>query len=212
MLYCRLLSVTKNMNKKEAIFVLLNEFADWEGAYLAVNLNMGVKPGQPVLYTVKTLSLTKEPVTSIGGFKILPDYSINDELPDDYAGLVLIGGMRWFTPEAEQVVPLVEKAISDNKVVATICNASVFLGMHGYLNGIKHTSNGLDYISQFAGSGYTGKDSYINEQAVRDGNVVTANGTAPLEFCREVLYALEADSAEVIEESYLYYKNGGLTK
>ena len=48
----------------------------------------------------------------------------------------------------------------------------------------------------------------MNKQAVRDGNIVTANGIGQLEFCREVLYALEADTAEAIEESYLFYKNG----
>ena len=64
--------------KKEIIFVLLNEFADWEGAYIASNLNAGVKPGSPINYVVKTLSISKEPVVSIGGFKVLPDYGIND--------------------------------------------------------------------------------------------------------------------------------------
>lgn len=39
--------------KKEIIFVLLNEFADWEGAYIASNLNAGVKPGSPINYVVK---------------------------------------------------------------------------------------------------------------------------------------------------------------
>ena len=38
--------------------------------------------------------------------------------------------------------------------------------------------------------------------------IVTANGTGQLEFCREILYALEADTAEAIEESYQFYKNG----
>lgn len=80
------------MDKKEVIFVLLNEFADWEGAYIATCLNIGVKPGSPVNYTVKTMSVTKDPVISIGGFHILPDYDLNDM---DYAGLILIGGMRW---------------------------------------------------------------------------------------------------------------------
>lgn len=94
------------MNKKEVIFILLNEFADWEGAYISTSLNWGVKPGSPVNYTVKTLSISKEPVTSIGGFKILPDYGIND-MPEDYAGLVLIGGMSWRSPEALEIVPLV---------------------------------------------------------------------------------------------------------
>jgi len=194
------------MDKKEVIFVLLNDFADWEGAYISTCLNIGVKPGSPINYKVKTLSLSKEPITSIGGFRVLPDYDIND-LPDDHAGLILIGGMHWFTPEARQIVPLVEKAIAKNKLVAGICNASVFLGMYGFLNNVNHTSNSLDYLKLNAGEQYTGEANYSNDQAVRNNNIVTANGNAPLEFCREILYVLDAATPEVIEESYLYYKN-----
>jgi hypothetical protein len=74
--------------KKEVLFVLLNQFADWEGAYISTCLNIGVKPpDSPVNYTVKTMSVTKEPIMSIGGFRVLPDYDINT-LPEDYAGLV----------------------------------------------------------------------------------------------------------------------------
>jgi len=194
------------MDKKEVIFVLLNEFADWEGAYISTCVNMGVKPGIPNKYTVKTLSLSKEPITSIGGFRVLPDYDITD-LPNDYAGIILIGGMNWFSPEAAQIAPLVEKAITENKLVAGICNASVFLGMYGFLNNVKHTSNALEYIKQCAGSRYTGDANYINDQAVRDNNIVTANGNAPLEFCREILYVLDAAAPDIIEEAYSFYKN-----
>ena len=169
---------------KEVIFVILEGFADWEGAYIATCLNQGVKPGNPISYKVKTLSITKEPVSSIGG------------------------GMNWFSPLGELIVPLVEKAVKENKLVAGICNASVFLGMHGFLNEVKHTSNTLDYLKQYAGDKYTGDSNYINKQAVRDGNIVTANGTGQLEFCKEILYALEADTTDAIEESYLFYKNG----
>lgn len=195
------------MDKKEVIFVLLNEFADWEGAYIATCLNLGVKPGSPVNYIVKTMSVTKDPVMSIGGFKVLPDYDVND-MPKDHSGLILIGGMRWFSPEAVQIVPLVEEAIRENKLVAGICNASVFLGANGFLNNVKHTSNGLDYLKQYAGEKYTGEVGYVNKHAVRGGNIVTANGTAPLDFCREILYALDADTPEIIEESYQFYTNG----
>lgn len=195
------------MNKEELIFVLLNDFADWEGAYIATCLNQGVMPGSEVKYKVKTLSLSKEPVYSLGGFRVVPDYGI-DDLPADYAGLILIGGMSWFYEEARQLVPLVEKALEKNKLVAAICNASVFLGMYGFLNQVKHTSNTLDYLKQYAGAAYTGDAHYLPKQAVRDGNIVTANGTAPLEFCREILYALEAETAENIEATYQYYKGG----
>ena len=192
---------------KEVIFVILEGFADWEGAYIATCLNQGVKPGNPISYKVKTLSITKEPVSSIGGFKVLPDYGLND-MPENYAGLVLIGGMNWFSPLGELIVPLVEKAVKENKLVAGICNASVFLGANGFLNNVKHTSNGLDYLKQYAGEKYTGEAGYVNKHAVRDGNIVTANGTAPLDFCREILYALDADTPEIIEESYQFYTNG----
>jgi len=196
--------------KKEIIFVLLNRFADWEAAYTAVCLNTGVKPGRPVKYIAKTLSLTKDPIVSIGGFRVLPDYDAHT-LPEDCAGLVLVGGdNNWFSPEAEPLVPLVEKMIRENKLVAGICNASVFLGKHGFLNHVKHTSNTLEYLKNIAGEKYTGDAHYIKKQAVRDGNIVTANGTAQLEFCREILYALNADEPEIIEESYSFYKIGFL--
>lgn len=193
------------MNKKEIIFVLLDGFADWEGAHTAVCLNTGVKPGSPIPFTVKTMSVSKEPVMSIGGFKVLPDYDI-DTIPDNYAGVVIVGGMSLFTAEAELIVPLVEKTLSENKLVAAICNGSVFLGKHGFLNNVKHTSNGLDYLKQYAGDKYIGEELYMDKRAVRDGNIVTAGGTSELEFCREVLHALNADTAENVDESYQYYK------
>ncbi|MEG1581517.1 MAG: glutamine amidotransferase, partial [Bacteroidaceae bacterium] len=59
--------------KNEILFVLLKDFADWEGAYIAPSLNCGVEPGIESKYVVKTVSVIKEPVVSCGGFKVLPD-------------------------------------------------------------------------------------------------------------------------------------------
>lgn len=193
--------------KKEILFIILNDFADWEGAYIAPNLNAGVEPGSESKYVVKTVAITKEPVVSIGGFKVLPDYGIND-IPADYAGVVLIGGMSWLSPESEAIVPLVKEAIKNKKLVAGICNASVFLGMHGFLNEVKHTSNGLEYLKNYAGTNYTGERHYVNESVVRDGNIVTANGFSALEFSYEILYALEADTPQKIERSFRMNKTG----
>ena len=36
--------------KQEVLFLLLNEYADWEGAFLAISLNTGVIPGSEVKY------------------------------------------------------------------------------------------------------------------------------------------------------------------
>ena len=164
-------------------------------------------PGSESQYVVKTVAPTREPVLSMGGFKVLPDYSI-DNIPADYAGVVLIGGMSWFTPEASLFVPLIKAAMESEKLVAGICNASVFLGMHGILNNVHHTSNGIDYLKQVAGAAYTGDANYVDELAVRDGKIVTACGFGSLEFCREILSALQADTPKKIEKTYRVNKTG----
>ena len=74
--------------KKCILFVILEPYADWEAAYLSSALQM---LGQG-MYEVKTVSLTKEPVCSIGGFCVLPDYDINS-IPADYEALILVGEM-----------------------------------------------------------------------------------------------------------------------
>ena len=43
---------------------------------------------------------------------------------------------------------------------------------------------------------------------LRDGNIVTANGFSALEFTREILYALGADTPKKIEKSYRMNKTG----
>ena len=48
--------------KKEILFVLLKDFADWEGAYIAPNLNLGVEPGSESKYIVKMGSMTFRPI------------------------------------------------------------------------------------------------------------------------------------------------------
>lgn len=192
---------------KEVIFVLLDQWAAWESTFLSTPLNMGVRPGNPVKYIVKTMSIDKKPKRSLGNFQVIADYDL-ETIPKDYEALILVGGMSWFSKESELLVPIVKEAIDNNKIIGGICNASVFLGKYGFLNNVKHTSNGLEYLKEYAGEMYMNEQGYIHEQAVRDKNIVTANGTGHLEFSRELLLLLEADTSQTIEEYYNYFKIG----
>ena len=58
--------------KKTILFVILEQYADWESAYLASALYM-LGQGK---YEAKTVSLTTDRVASIGGFHVVPDYDI----------------------------------------------------------------------------------------------------------------------------------------
>lgn len=192
--------------KKVILFVILQQYADWEAAYISSAIAM-LGQGQ---YDIKTVSLSKDCVQSIGGFRVVPDYDIAS-VPKDYEALFLIGGMTWRNEDARQVEALVKDCYKKGKVLGGICDASGFLGTTGILNEVLHTGNDLNDMKQWAGSAYTGEAGYISKQAVRDRNVITANGTAPLEFAKEILLALNAAGEDKITEWYHFHKLGVYT-
>ena len=194
--------------KKEVLFLLLDDFADWEGAFLTTGLNTGLTmAGAGPPYVSRTLTPAQKQVRSIGGLVVTVDYTAAT-MPEDYAALILVGGMAWQSEEARRVVPIVEAALARGVLVGAICNAAAFLAAHGFLNGVRHTGNTLEMLREWGGANYTGADLYEERQAVSDGNIVTANGTGYLEFTRECLLWLHADTDEVIEASYQFNKHG----
>ncbi len=192
----------------EILYILLPDYAAHEVVYLsqAVASDEYALKENPK-YVNKVVAPTMEPVKSIGGFLTLPDYSF-ESIPDDYAALVLIGGFGWATPVAEQVAPIVRNAIARGKIVGAICNAASFMAKCGFLNNVRHTGNGLEQLKLWGGENYANPEGYANVQAVSDKNIVTANGSASLEFAKELLLLLENDSPERIEMYYQFNKQG----
>lgn len=193
---------------KEILYILLSDYAAHEVVYLsqAVASDEYALKENPK-YVNKVVAPTMEPVKPIGGFLTLPDYSF-ESIPDDYAALVLIGGFGWATPVAEQVAPIVRNAIARGKIVGAICNAASFMAKCGFLNNVRHTGNGLEQLKLWGGENYANPEGYANVQAVSDKNIVTANGSASLEFAKELLLLLENDSPERIEMYYQFNKQG----
>ena len=190
------------MNK--ILYVHLEQWADWELAYISSAVNM-LGNGK---FENKTVSLTKDTVLSIGGVKCLPDYDLQSA-PSDYDALILIGGMAWHNENAMQIKPLIDDCIKNGKALGAICDACRFLGSVGALNGAKHTANDLNELKQY--SAYTNEQGFVHRQAVSDNNVITANGTAALEFAQEILKALSVASDEQIKGWYDFHKLGFYT-
>ncbi len=192
----------------EILYILLPDYAAHEVVYLsqAVASDEYALKENPK-YVNRVVAPTMEPVKSIGGFLTLPDYSF-ESIPDDYAALVLIGGFGWATPVAEQVAPIVRNAIARGKIVGAICNAASFMAKCGFLNNVRHTGNGVEQLKLWGGENYANPEGYANVQAVSDKNIVTANGSASLEFAKELLLLLENDFPERIEMYYQFNKQG----
>jgi len=192
------------MEPKPVLFVLVEKYADWEGAFLASDImNYSGQTG----LVVKTVGVQSSSPSSLGGFKTLTDYTL-ETVPNDFAGLVLIGGDTWRTREAEEVDGLIGKALSQRVPVGIICEATVFAAKHGRLNTVKHTSNFLAAMREYAGEAYTNQADYQREPAVIDDGIITAGGDAPAEFCRLMSKALKLASDEEIEANFILHKDG----
>lgn len=193
---------------KEILYILLDQFAEHELSFLAQAITTDEKgPRQNAKYCNRMVAPTHEPVTSIGGMKVIPDYSFADA-PHDYAALVLIGGYGWTSPEADIIMPMVAEAIERKVPVGAICNAASWMAKHGYLNSVKHTGNGIDQLHLWGGENYSNEAGYVHAQAVSDGKIVTANGTGYLDFAREMLLLLGNDTAEAIYRFHAFFSMG----
>ena len=82
------------------------------------------------------------------------------------------------------------------------------MAKHGVLNAVKHTGNGQEQLKLWGGDNYANPEGYIRSQAVNDKNIVTANGSATLEFAKELLSLLGNDTPERIEMYYQFNKQG----
>lgn len=195
--------------KNEVLFLLLDNYADHESVFITAAINCEeTKMRENPKYVVKTVAPDLHPVRSCGGFHTLPDYSL-ETMPKEYAALVLIGGYGWLDDSvATKVIPVIKDAIDNNRIVGAICNAASFLAKHGFLNGIRHTGNGLEQLKLWGGNSYTNEAGYVNAQAVSDQHIVTANGSGALEFAKELLLLLKVDTPEWIERFYLFNKLG----
>lgn len=174
---------------KNIVFVILDEFADWEAAFLSSALN---DKNITKNYTTNFASIDKNLKKSMGNLKVLPDLTLKEIDENDVDGLVLIGGRTWRSQIEEtntKIVELVKKFKNNpNKVVGAICDAAYFLATNGLLNDRKHTVNSFDEIKD--NLNYTNSKNFVEMESVIDGNLVTAKGDSPIHFAKNVMTAL----------------------
>ncbi|MCA1060232.1 glutamine amidotransferase [Rossellomorea aquimaris] len=188
---------------KRVLVFITDGFADWEASYVTAELNKSWTG-----YQVQTIAIDKEPKVSMGGLKVLPDYSLED-VPSDFSMLIMPGGTTWREEKNQQVKKIVQDCFEKNIPVAAICDATTFLGIHGFLDHHKHTGNSLPYLKEGAPQ-YRGEEHYIAKPSVRDNGLITANGTAALEFSRNILLELNVCDEKDIQGWYELFKIGSV--
>ncbi|MDY4833926.1 MAG: type 1 glutamine amidotransferase family protein [Frisingicoccus sp.] len=187
---------------------LMHTMADWEIGYCLAELHskrfFRKDAGE---ISVKTVSLSKEPVKSMGGLTIIPDMTIEDIQVNKDNVLILPGSDRWSASENFPILEIARRFLEAGGLVAAICGATAALANMGILDDKKHTSNGAGFLNMFCPE-YKGTDNYIDKPAVRDGNLITAAGTGALDMTRLILEYLDVFAADTLEHWYAYFSTG----
>ena len=182
----------KNQQKTIGL-VLVDKFADWEFGLLSAGAaeNLGAK--------VVFLSPMGRPVISIGGLEARPSRGITPDENTDLDAVALIGSDTWAGDKAPEVAPLLAAVRKRGGVIGGICAGTLPLAKGGFVQGLKHTSNGKDWIRENAGE-YAGAAMYQTvPYAVGDAHVITAPGTAPISFAAAFLGSVFPDQRAAIE-------------
>lgn len=180
------------------VTILAPGFADWETALL----NAAARG----YYGLDTHFATPggTPVVSSGGMQVTPDMAVEDIDADDIDALIVCGGSAWTGENAPDVSKALREARDAGKTVAAICDGTLALARAGLLDDVEHTSNSPDNLPP---SGYKGAEHYKDQpQAVVDGRIVTAPGTAPVSFMRGVMRTLGFENDELKFYAGLYAK------
>lgn len=195
------------MQKKVYVYVQ-DTWSDWEVGYATAELNSGrffKNKGERLL--VKTVGLTKDPITAMGGMSITPDLTLEAVTVESSAMLILAGGDTWQDPKHEPVVAKAKELLEANANVAAICGSTSALAEAGLFDHRPHTSNGIEYLKMVAPH-YKGDDYFKDDRAVSDGNLITASSAGPLQFARYILQRLEVFSDQALEAWYNYFNTG----
>jgi putative intracellular protease/amidase len=189
------------MDNQTAYLFVFGGFADWEPASALAELRrtFGI--------SVQTVGLTRDPVKSMGGLKILSDLFIGEAQPDLTNILVLPGGDAWMRGEMKDVTGFIKAVTAVGRPVAAICAATLSLAHAGLLDDHRHTSNGNGFIPKHVPK-YRGHQLYQKLRAVKDGNVITANGLAPFAFAAEIFRTVAPDRTDDIATYEGLYSRG----
>lgn len=188
---------------KTIYLFLFNTLSDWEIGYVTAGINNPMMQVNPEKYQLKTFSIDGKTIRTIGGLQITPDLSLDEVTFSNAEMLILPGGASWDEGGNHKVTLLAKKFHENQIKVAAICGATLGLAKAGLLDSIKHTSNSKDYLLN---SHYQGGEYYADVLSISDEGVITASGTASLEFAWEIFKELNLYKAEVLEAWYKLFK------
>ncbi|MEI8346153.1 MAG: DJ-1/PfpI family protein [Pseudomonadota bacterium] len=175
--------------KKMVIVIAPDKFRDEEyDVPFALLTEQGVK--------LTTASTQKGVAKGMFNKKVTVELTLDDVNPDDYHGIIFVGGQGTPTVRSHPKSTELAKAFFDkNKVVAAICWAPTILAKAGILqNGRKATvwmGNDPEFNMKTSQVLTDAGGYFVAQKVVIDGNIVTGNGPdAAQKFAEAIIKVL----------------------
>lgn len=193
---------------KTIYIYVLDTLADWEIGYVTAELNSKrFFKSEAHLLCVKTVSYSRDSISTMGGIQITPDCLIEEiELSKDSI-LLLPGADTWDDSRHSLVLDVAKELLSIGGLVGAICGATVALANVGLLNEYSHTSNSLEFLEMFCVN-YHGQRLYKEQQSVSDNNLITAGSTGALMWTKQIIEHLNVYEQDTLEAWYNYFSTG----
>lgn len=148
-------------------------------------------------------------VKSLSGATYTPDMTISEALEmDEVEGLIITGGKNDNHPEV--LTELINKMDKDKKLLAAICRGPSFLARAGVLTDRKYTTTYSEKLVEELGvKDPFNRSNFQKTFVVRDGHIITAKGTAFVDFSMEIsdFFGLFKNSEEKNMVSEIYKGN-----
>lgn len=193
------------MESQDVHVFVFDGLSDWETGYAVAGINGPQFQKQPGRYRIRTVAPHEGSVVTMGGIRIQPDLTLDTLRPADSAMLILPGGVAWDEGKHSEAVERARAFLDAGVPVAAICGATAALARGGLLDDRRHTSNAPEYL---AATRYRGAALYEDAPAVTDRNVVTASGTAPLDFALHIFRLLDVYTSAVLDAWYNLFRTG----
>jgi putative intracellular protease/amidase len=182
------------LSNRTAHVALFDTFNDSEVGLLLVDLRTGRFTGKP--FDIVAIAEARAPVTTMGGVRMLPDGVLAELDPSESDVLILAGGDMWDAGGGEVFVDAAKRFLEARVPVAAICGATAGLARGGVLDERRHTSASAEYLAM---TRYAGRNHYVDERAVVDGDLITAGPQSPVQFARATLGRLDLASERTLD-------------
>lgn len=165
---------------KKILCYIYNEMADFE---VTLACQMIKYSGQ---YEVVPIAYEMTPVKSNPGLIYQCALTVEEALTlPDVEGIIIPGG--WNSDQRETLTQLINKLHDEGKLVAAICAGPQYLARAGVLEHHKYTTTlTAEYLQEQGKQDPFPRQNYLQQSLVIDGNVITAVGSAFVDFAMEI--------------------------